>query len=652
MANPRRISSVEADFDAERQPPTLAGVSPSSPYYPLLDAAPVHDEAAFNVWLIRLPILAISGAILWAMLMALIAAAYLRTTDGRIIPGVSIAGMNVGGMTPAAALAAVEMGFTYDDSAVFTFREPTTGQFWQFPARDLGVTLDATATIQAASALGSDGNLLSDGVEQALVWLNGRALAPVVRYDQAAALAALARIAAEIDRPAIDARLTFDGARVETTPAQIGRVVDVRATLARLDAAILALTPGGEIPLVVSDTPPIAWDAENAAAQARAAISAPLILVADDGRGESLGPWTATPEQIAALLSIAPVTDADGTQRYAVSVNLEPFRATLNDLARGLFVPPQAGRFHFDDNARALLMIQSAVEGRTLNVDETLRRMEQALFDPTNRLVLMAFDFQPATYHAGVTAAELGITELISTGRSSYAGSPRARIDNIIVAAARFDGIIIAPGEQFSFNQWVGDITPEEGYVSGKVIYGGRTIDGVGGGVCQVSTTAFRAAFYGGFPMVERHAHGYRVGYYERGDAEGVGMDAAIYTGELDFRFINDTPYHLLIETSVYPATSTVEFRLYSTNVGRRVIRQGPTIQNVELPPATRYEVNENLQSGQEMWVDWAAEGAYVEVERVIVDASGNEIRRERIASQYQAWGAIVQVAPGDARAA
>src|SRR5690606_14472325 len=181
---------------------------------------------------------------------------------------------------------------------------------------------------------------------------------------------------------------------------------------------------------------------------------------------------------------------------------------------------------------------------------------------------------------------------------------------------SRFDGIIIGPGEVFSFNRYVGDISPEEGYVSSSVIVGGRTVSGVGGGVCQVSTTACPAAFYAGFPILERYAHGYRVGYYETG--EGVGMDAAIYPPDLDFRFQNDTDYHLLIEASIIPQQNMVQFRFYSTNPGRQVVKEGPVIRDVLPPAPTRYEVNNDLAPGQSLQVDWAAEGAYVEVRRII----------------------------------
>jgi vancomycin resistance protein YoaR len=609
------------------------------------------DPPRINPWLVRLPLLVVTGSVLLVMLLTAALAVYQAYMGSRIVPGVSSYGVDLGGMTPAAALAALEGRFTYDDQAMFTFRNPADGRFWQLSARDLGVRFDGGATVQQAFEAGHADSPIRNIIDQGLIWLNGRSVAPVVRYEQAAAIDALTTIASEINRVPVDASLTFDGVNVLTTAAQVGQTVDIGATLARLENALLTLQNGGEIELVINETPPIAWNAEAAAARARAAISGPLMLIADDGAGGQIGPWTASVGQIAALLRVAPVMHSDGAQSYEVTIDLEPFRPYLEDLARGLIVTPKNGRFHFDESSGQLQMIASAVNGRALNVDETLRRMEEAVFNPSNRVVPLVFDYTLPDYHNNVTAAELGITELVSEGTSFYTGSTRARIDNIIVAASRFDGLIIAPGETFSFNQYVGEITPEEGYVSGKIIYGGRTIDGVGGGVCQVSTTAFRAAFYAGFPFVERHAHGYRVGYYERGDPEGVGMDAAIYTPDLDMRFINDTPYHLLIETSVFPANSSVQFRFYSTNPGRQVVKEGPVIRNVISPLPTRYEINPNLTSGQELWVDWAAEGAYVEVTRRILDANGVETRRDTIRSQYQPWGAIVQVASSDPRA-
>ncbi len=296
------------------------------------------------------------------------------------------------------------------------------------------------------------------------------------------------------------------------------------------------------------------------------------------------------------------------------------------------------------------MSVVAPVNGRTLNVDGTLERLAAAIFSPNERVVPLVFNYTEPRYSSTVTAAELGITELVSEGISYYTGSTESRRQNIATAISRFDGLIIGPGEEFSFNRYVGDISPEEGYVEGFVIMGDQTVKGVGGGVCQVSTTVFRAAFYAGFPLTERWAHGYRVGYYESGDPEGVGMDAAIYTPDLDFRFINDTPYHLLIESFLNPTNNSVHFRFYSTNPGRQVVRGPAEIVNETPPAETQYVANADLTAGQQLQVDWAVGGAYVRVPRIIQDLNGTEIRREYIASQYQPWGAVIQVPPGDPR--
>jgi vancomycin resistance protein YoaR len=613
------------------------------------------DAPVVNPWLIRLPILFITGAILLFFALAGLIAAFELAYQGKIYPGVYSYGVNLAGMTPEQARSALDGRFTYDDQAIFTFRYGD--QFWQARAGELGVRFDIEATVSAAYAAGRSGSLLVDLVDQAFNWLNGENITPIIHYDQAAAAAAVTRIAREINRPARDAVLHIDGANISATPGEVGKAVDVTSTLYRVDAAVLNFAPGGEIPLVVNETPPVSLDAETAAQQAQIALSAPVVLTANDANGAPLGPWTATVEQIAQLLRIEPITEADGRQTYQVSVDVEAFRPTLDVLARGLITQPRDARYHFNTSTNQLEVIQAAVYGRALDVDATLERLRRAIFDRNNRVIGLAFQQHAPQFTDDMTAAQLGITQLVSTGSSYYTGSSRARIENIILAASRFDGVVIAPGELFSFNRYVGDISPEAGFVEGFVIVGDRTVRGVGGGVCQVSTTAFRAAFYGAYPIEERHAHGYRVGYYEVG-GEGVGMDAAIYipdyaageTGELDFTFRNDTPYHLLIETTVYPATSLLEFRFYSTNPGRRVIKANTDVRDVQPPAPTQYVANPELGVGQQLQVDWAAEGAYVQVTRVITDANGGEIDRYIFASRYQPWGAVIQVAPSDAR--
>ena len=609
-----------------------------------------HDPA-ISPWLVRLPILAVTGVLLTMMILTALVGAYQLAFRERVIPGVSAYGIDLAGMTSAQAQAALEQRFTYAQDAVFTFRYnagESSDQVWQLSAGDLGVSFDAAATANEAFAAGHSSNLLNNLVDQILIWLNGRSISPIIRYDQSAAVRQLETVAAAINSTSQDATLTIDGTEIQATAGRSGRTLDLTSTLNRLDDAILGMSSGGELPLIINETPPIAWDSEAAAQRARIALSGPVMLVADDVDGGTLGPWVASVDQIRALLKIDTVSNDDGTLRYEVSVDPAPFQEYLQTLAPGLLATPEDARFHFNEQSGQLEVIKPARSGRALNIPQTLQRMEEAIFSANNRVVPMGFDYTAPQFPDNISAAELGITEMISEGTTTYTGSSQARKDNIITAAARFDGIIIPPHTMFSFNRYLGDISPEEGYVSGKVIVGGRTVDGVGGGVCQVSTTAFQAAFYAGFPIVERYAHGYRVGYYEGG--EGVGMDAAIFQPDLDFRFMNDTDYHLLIETSVFPGSNSVQFRFYSTNPGRQVVRQGPEITNVQPPAATIYEPNSDLQPGQSLQVDWAAEGAEVRITRQILDLNGNEISEDVFYSNYQPWGAIIQVAPNDSR--
>jgi vancomycin resistance protein YoaR len=604
-------------------------------------AAPASD-----VWMIRVPILFAVGALLTLLtLTAFVAAFAMRYTD-TIYPNIYAMSVNLSGMTVDEAAAALVGQFTYDEEAVFTFRDGD--RFWQMTATELGVMFDARATAERAFALGHGGDMTRDLMAAAGAWFNGRSVAPVVNYDQSVAVARLQAIADEIDRYPQDATLTLNNGQATTTPSLTGRQVDIAATLARLDEIVMRLGTGAEIGLVIHETPPAIYETFGAAQRVQTALSAPINITATDAQGAPLGPWTITTDQIAALLSVQLVDNGDGTRQYAVSVDMSAFEEALAALAPGLITPPVDGRFHFNEQTAQLEVIQSSRDGRTLNVGDTLTRLEAAVFDPANRSVELAFDYAPPRYPNGVSAAQLGITELVSTGTTYYRGSSAARRTNIAVSAAQFDGIIIAPGEEFSYNYYLGEIEESRGFVDALVIVGDQTEQGIGGGTCQVSTTVYQAAYYAGYPIVELHAHAYRVPYYESG--EGAGMDASIYQPEYDFRFLNDTPYHLLIEVDLIPAQDAVQFRFYSTNPGRRVVREGPVITEVTSPGEVNYVSNAALSFGQAVQVDVAVEGAVVENTRVILDLNGNEISRDVRRVRYQPWAAVFEVPPGDPR--
>ena len=247
-----------------------------------------------------------------------------------------------------------------------------------------------------------------------------------------------------------------------------------------------------------------------------------------------------------------------------------------------------------------------------------------------------------------MTAAELGITELVAEATTYYWGSWQNRRSNIALGAGKLHGIIIAPGEEFSFNRHLGDITPEAGYLEGSVILGGATVTGIGGGICQVSTTMFRAAFSGGYAITERNSHGYRVGYYEYAGA-GPGLDAAIWQPEVDLRFQNNSPHHLLIESSFLGAQDALQFRIYSSRHWRTVI-ESPIISDIVPAPAEKYVENSALVAGQIQQIDYSADGADVRVYRNVYAPDGSLAQRDQLFTHYSPWQAVFEVAPGDPR--
>jgi vancomycin resistance protein YoaR len=608
-----------------------------------------QEYPEFNPWLVRFPVLLMLGAMLLLMTLFALLAAFQTHYRDRILPGISTLGVDLSGMTREQAAAALQNQFTFDEKAVFTFRDGD--QYWQMTAGELGVKFDLDQTLEAALNTAREGGAFSNLLNQGMTWLNGAAVAPIVVYDQNIAAQKLAEIAEAINQPTVDGYFVLKGTEIIAALGQMGRTVDIDATLDELNRIIPTLNTGAEIPLVIRETLPATFDVELAEARARAALSSPLTLTTDDGNGGTLGPWTISVEQIAALLRVHRVDHGDGTSRYEVTVDMSPFRGYLETLAPGLITQPADARYHFNETTRELELIQAAVGGRSMNIDQTLKNLEEKVFSSTERTVQIAYDYVQPRYHNSVTAAELGITEMVVEATTYYAGSPDNRRQNIAVGAALYDGIIVGPGEEFSFNYWLGDLSAEAGFTEGNVIFGGRTIPGIGGGICQVSTTAFRAAFKGGYTIIERNAHGYRVGYYEQ-NGSPPGLDAAIWTPERDFRFQNDTPYHLLIETEVFPQTSTLQFRFYSTRTGRQVEIKPAIIKNVVAAKPTLYEANDELRPGEIIQVDYAAEGADVTVQRVIRDAAGNIIKEDSIYTHYLPWGAIYQVAPGDTRLA
>ena len=553
--------------------------------------------------------------------------------SGRALPGVSAAGISVGGLTePEIELALGEV-LTYPRTGTVLMTDGT--RHWIAMPEELGVALDIPSMADQALGVGREGGALLQITEFFNAWSSGFEIPATVLFDQRAGAAYLNGLAAQIDSPQLEAALGVDGVEIVMRPGQIGRELEIALNLAQLEP-IFASLHDAEIPLAVAETPPLVLDATVQGQIAAEMLRAPLTITAQDA-----GPWTISRQNLAEMLRFT-LNEEQG--QYQIGIDQNALFSFLEPLAPELRREPENARFVFNDETRELDLLAEAVIGRTLDIPRSIEAIDRGLTDREHEIALVFELVQPAV-GSDVTAAELGITEQVSVVSSYFGGSSSGRIHNIATASAPFHGLLIAPGETLSMAEVLGDISLDTGYAEALIIYGGRTIKGVGGGVCQVSTTLFRTALFGGFGIVERYPHAYRVGYYEQGPGSpGPGFDATVYVPLVDFKFTNDSDYWLLSETYVYG--TQLLWKFYSTGDGRQVQISSPQITGEIEAPKPLYKVNPDLKEGKIEQVDFEADGMDVIVTRTVT--RGDDIlHRDTIKTHYLPWRAIYEYGPG-----
>ena len=595
------------------------------------------------LWQVGTPLLA--GVLLFLLTVAALTGVYQFAYAGRIIPGVRVAGVDLSGLRPEEAATRLGQVLSYPSTGRIVFRDGDRA--WVATPAELGMVFDVGASVQSAYAVGRRTGLFGNLSGQIQSWRNGVDVPPVVIVDQRVAYAYLQNIAAQVNLPVIEADLHLNGMEVVYSPGQIGRSVELEATLANLSVQMQAFRDG-EVPLVVREQAPHVMDASAQAEMLRGIMSTPLTLTLPDTQPGDPGPWTVDIPTLAGMINIGRVPDGEG-EKLEILVNPESLTSLLSSIAQQTDKTPANAQFVFNDTTRQLDLIGNATIGRSLDLSATLSSIQTNLPLGQHEIPLTMVYTQPAVPD-DATAASLGITELVQEEISYFRGSGQPRMQNIKAAAAKFHGLLVAPGEVFSMAQALGDVSLENGFTEAMIIYNGRTIKGVGGGVCQVSTTLFRAAFFAGFPILERTPHAYRVSYYEQTvsgrDETLAGLDATVYFPLVDLKFTNDTPYWLLMETYVNTSAQRITWKFYSTKDGRTVdwTTTGPV--NIVPAPEALFQENPDLSPNEIKQVDWAADGADVSVTRVVT-RDGSVISNDVFRTHYLPWQAICDYGPG-----
>jgi vancomycin resistance protein YoaR len=590
----------------------------------------------------------LAAMVVIGLVLAFTLVTYQSNHNGRIYSGVSVWGVDVGQMSPAEALEALSDVFPYAREQGIQFIDPASGQQWTKAPEELGMGFDLEATVETALSVGRVGGPGTQLQEMFESWYYGLKLSPVLVFDQGRLEESLAELAAQINEPVGNASIGLEGATVTYTAAEIGRSLDVVDLRQRLEGPIKAFQQA-EVELLIHEIPPVVQDDAATINQLlQLAEGDPFVFYLDEPLHDGdLKRFTVSKERLLSWLRVELVTQSEGSAHHKLLLDENGVRHWVSQIADEVYREPVNARFYFNDDTRELVLVSPHVNGRALDVDATVAEFVSKYTTP-DRSIALALEQIVPTVHSGATSVELGITELITQTTTWFYGSSDARKHNIARSASNFYGIVVAPGEEFSFNRYLGTVTEDDGYEEGLIIVGGRTIKGIGGGVCQVSTTMFQTAFWAGFPISERWEHGYMLGYYN--DGEGPGMDATVFSPIVDFRFINNTPHHLLIENYYNEINEALTFKFYSTSMGRRVEKGGPVFENIVPAPAApdedEWEFDEDLVPGTVRQIDWATDGADVTVQRIVYNADGDELINEFFASNYIPYPNVYHYGP------
>jgi vancomycin resistance protein YoaR len=559
------------------------------------------------------------------LLVALIAAglvlgfAFAGSRD-TLAKGVRIDGIDVGGMKAKDAQALLERRSAAQARRPVVFAAGAR----RFPIAPvtLGVQPDWAEAVGAAQRQ-SNGFGPLRGFKRIDVQFFGADVAPPVGVLRGALGYELELIARKVDRPERDASLAVRGAKVVVVPGRAGRTLDRAAAEAAIVRSLASLQrPPGAVQLPFRSVAPKIGAAKlaRAAAQARRALSAPVEL--------RLGTktWTLAPERLALLLQL-PARGETGLR-----IGGRVTEAWLQNLASRVDRPPRDATFTASGDR---VRIVPSANGTELDPVRTADALLAAALRPTNRVadVVVAIARPKLSTQA---AKHYGVTGVVGRFTTDYSGIPN-RIHNVQLVAHLVDDKLIAPGTVFSFNGTTGARTAAKGFLEAPVIINGEVTTGLGGGVCQVSTTVFNAAFDAGLPIVTRTNHALYISHYPQ------GRDATVDYPDVDLKFRNDTGHWLLLRTDVGSYSLTVT--LYGTPTGRKVeSTTAPLVVHGKVP--VKKTVDKTLKPRETIVDDPGEPAMTTSVTRKVYTAGGRLLDDDVFYSTYRAAPELVRVGP------
>ena len=553
-----------------------------------------------------------------AALAAVVLGLAFAGSPSRLANGVRIAGVDVGGKTARQARAILESRSTQLAATPVTFR--VGSRTWRLEPRRLGIRVDWGAAVDAVRRQGEGFGPLR-GFRRLDLRFFGADVAPPTQVYDAALQRKLDEIAAAVNVPHREAAIVLRGLTPRIVPSKTGHVLDRRAAAATIVRALASLKrdPVG-LPIQVDSPRVRANDLRVPQAQVRAALASSVHLTLGATR------WHLRPPRIARILQLP----AEGRSDLRVG---GPGASTwFTALARRVDRP--ASNADWAISSKRVRVIPDR-PGYLLDVPRSAKAVLQAALvtDPTLRSAKLVVERVEAD-RTTAEAKAMNIRGLVASYQTFYGGEAN-RIHNVQVVSHLVDKHLIAPGETFSFNGTTGARTADKGFKEAPVIINGELQTGLGGGVCQVSTTVFNAAYEAGLPIVSRTNHALYISHYPQ------GRDATVNYPDTDLKFTNDTGHWLLLRTWVGSSSLTVA--LYGTPVHRRVVSETAPLV-VTGPPPVKKVPDPSLLKGQTVVDASGSPSLSTSVERKVYDANGKLLYDTKFYSSYRGEVRLLRV--------
>lgn len=560
------------------------------------------------------------------LLVLLVLTSYAFYYRNRVLPNTTISGIKVGGLTKSGL--ELKTASSSDSFLNQSLKMQYQDKNWEVKLADFGTSVSFEGAVDGAYSYGRTGSFSSQLIDLLAAPITKQNFDVDIKTFSDDGLAVFQKnILGEIEKPYLETSVNIVPGKVTIKPGQKGLELNLSKYEQDLfglykrggDLVVLELT--SKEPLVTTD------EAEPARKQVEDILSKDWKVVSGD---KSLVIPT---RDLAKWIKVSALVDGSA---LAVSLDDTLLNKAMADFAKTVDKKAVNARVKVDGGK--LVIDKAGTDGSQLSQAKLATALKGEMLGLVSSGMDYSVALDPEVIAPEVSLAtldSLGLKELVGTATTDYSGSPTNRKVNIDVGQKSLSGILVGSGDVFSTTTLLGVVDETTGYLPELVIKNNRTVPEYGGGLCQVSTTLFRAVLNAGLPITERTNHSYRVGYYERG--VGPGLDATVYIPSPDLKWKNDFGSAVLVQAFI--KDNKVTFEIFGTKDGRVSTISAPTILE-DIPVGSPiYTETDTLYKDEKKQIETAHNGAKTEVTYTVA-RDGKQIAKQIFKSYYKPWPA------------